>query len=366
MKKPLVIAAAVLLALLTAAGILLVTNKKDSTTNDELSQPNVRIMDDAVSNPNPADEAMIRQIAELRAQVEKLEQEKGQAEFDRTALQAEQDRLQKRLADLEEQNKYLHSRNNTLSDEGERLQGVVAAQDKDIASRDEEIAALNEQLAQLAKEREESEAAYQEALAKIEEYKAQQAAAETALAEANTPGTRVTEEGDRVSTFNTIRDGQSRNIFGIKIGGSDIDIEGTFALMPHWFLIADVGAVEVPKDFVEDEFPGLTADHAFVYTALFGTGLNWRFNSIQSQPNIYLATMAGPAWYPYKDDGKIEVNTYLLWRSSVGFDITLYKNLQFTTDVSFDWMKDYGFTPHLTVGLQWSFSNSWALFGGNK
>ncbi|MBR5914936.1 MAG: hypothetical protein IKZ57_00640 [Spirochaetia bacterium] len=356
-------------------------------------------MEENTQISNPVEEAMQLQIAELRAQVEKLEKEKGQAEFDRSALKSEQDKLRKRIATLEDQNQYLRGRNKALSDEGLRLQGDVSSKEKDIASkateieaheaeiatheaeiadlkeqldqleqlvkeRETEIAALNEQLDHAAKEREASEAAYQAALAKIDEYNAHQTVSDATLTEANTTGTRVTEKGDTVSTFGTLNAGQTRNILGIKIGGSDIDIEGTFALMPHWFLIGDLGAVEVPKDFVKDEFPGLTADHAFVYTALFGTGLNWRFNSIQSQPNIYLATMAGPAWYLYKEDNRNEINTYLLWRSSIGFDMTLYKNLQFTTDLSVDWMKNYGFTPHLTVGLQWSFSNSWALFGG--
>ena len=397
MKKTLIITAAIVLALLATAGIISFAQKKDS--KEEAQQPNVRIMEENAQVSNPVEDAMQLQIAELRAQVEKLEKEKGQAEFDRSALKSEQDKLRKRIATLEDQNQYLRGRNKALSDEGLRLQGDVSSKEKDIASkateieaheaeiatheaeiadlkeqldqleqlvreRETEIAALNEQLDQAAKEREASEAAYQAALAKIDEYNAHQTVSDATLTEANTTGTRVTEKGDTVSTFGTLNAGQTRNILGIKIGGSDIDIEGTFALMPHWFLIADAGAVEVPKDFVKDEFPGLTADHAFVYTALFGTGLNWRFNSIQSQPNIYLATMAGPAWYMYKEDGKTEINTYLLWRSSVGFDMTLYKNLQFTTDLSVDWMKDYGFTPHLTVGLQWSFSNSWALFGG--
>lgn len=399
MKKTLVITAAIILALLATAGIISLTQTKDSHPKEEAQQPNVRIMEENTQISNPVEEAMQLQIAELRAQVEKLEKEKGQAEFDRSALKSEQDKLRKRIATLEDQNQYLRGRNKALSDEGLRLQGDVSSKEKDIASkateieaheaeiatheaeiadlkeqldqleqlvkeRETEIAALNEQLDHAAKEREASEAAYQAALAKIDEYNAHQTVSDATLTEANTTGTRVTEKGDTVSTFGTLNAGQTRNILGIKIGGSDIDIEGTFALMPHWFLIGDLGAVEVPKDFVKDEFPGLTADHAFVYTALFGTGLNWRFNSIQSQPNIYLATMAGPAWYLYKEDNRNEINTYLLWRSSIGFDMTLYKNLQFTTDLSVDWMKNYGFTPHLTVGLQWSFSNSWALFGG--
>ena len=358
MKKGVIIAAAVLLALLAAAGIMLATKNKDS--------PPVRIVEDAQDNTNTQtnnnDEIILSQnaqIAELRAQLEDLERKMAQQEFDYTALKAEKDRLEKRDADLEKQNKYLRSRNNALSDEGQKLQG-------DIASRNREIAALNAELARISKEREENEAAYQEALAKIEEYEAQAAVTQAALEEANTPGTRTTKEGETVSTFNSIPSGQSRNIVGVKIGASDIDLEATFALMPHWFLIADIGAVETADDFVDEEFPGLSADHSFVYTAMFGAGFNWRFENMQGQPNLYIATMLGPAWYRYvyKDDDREGINTYLLWRTSVGFDLALYKNLQFTTDLSFDYMKDHGFTPHLTVGLQWSFSNSWAAFGG--
>ena len=358
MKKGVIIAAAVLLALLAAAGIMLTTKNKDS--------PPVRIVEDAQDNTstqtNNNDEIILSQnaqIAELRSQLEDLERKMAQQEFDYTALKAEKDRLEKRDADLEKQNKYLRSRNNALSDEGKRLQD-------DIAARSSEIDALNAELARISKEREENEAAYQEALAKIEEYEAQAAVAQAALEEANTPGTRTTEEGETVSTFKAAPFGQSRNIVGIKIGASDIDLEATFALMPHWFLIADIGAIETADDFVDEEFPGLSADHSFVYTAMLGAGFNWRFENMQGQPNLYIATMLGPAWYRYvyKDDDREGINTYMLWRTSVGFDLTLYKNLQFTTDLSFDYMKNYGFTPHLTVGLQWSFSNSWAAFGG--
>ena len=193
------------------------------------------------------------------------------------------------------------------------------------------------------------------------------ASAQAALDEANSvPGTRMTEEGELVSTFKTMPAGQSRNIIGIRAGETAWDIEGTFALMPHWFLLADAGIAEVPDNLVEEDFPGFRSDHAHMYTVLFGTGLNWRMNSLQLQPNFYIRTMLGPAWFKYKinyndDEG---INTYLLWRSSVGFDLTLYKNLQFTTDVSLDWIKDFDLKPHVTIGLQWNFSNSWALFGG--
>ena len=354
--KKIVIAAAIVLALLTAAGVYIINNR-DSNPNTDSSQPNVRIMEDKSQSDNPADEALQRQLDELRAQMKELEQEKGEAEFDRTALQAEQEKLKRRIAELEEQNRYLSDRNNALSDEGQYLQGEVASRDDKLASKDEElaaldeqIAALNERLAQLEKEREESEAAYQEALAQAN----------------SVPGTRVTEEGEVVSTFNTIQDGQSRNIFGFKIGDRAFDFEGTLAIMPHWFLLTSIGADEVPDDFVRDEFPGHDADHAFFYDALFGTGLNWRFNKLQGQPNFYISTMLGPAWFLYKEDGDIELKTYLLWRTSVGFDVTLHKHVQFTGDIGVDYVPDYGLTPRFTLGILWNFSSDWALFGGRK
>ena len=393
MKKGVIIAVAVLLALLAAAGVMLTTKQKEDS-------PPVRTIEDAMDNntittqPNPNDEIILSQnaqIAQLQAQLADLERKMAQKEFDYTALKAEKDKLEKRSADLEGQNRYLRDRNGTLSSAYDKEKAELGAQINDLNSKmaqqesdynvllaakadlekqrtdlEEHNAALNERLARIDQEREASEAAYQEALARIEEYEAQAAITQAALEEANTvPGTRVTQEGETVSTFKTAPSGQARNIVGIKIGGSDIDLEATFALMPHWFLIADLGAVETADDFVEEEFPGLKADHSFVYTAMFGTGFNWRFNSLQGQPNVYIATMLGPAWYSYyyKSDDREGIKTYLLWRSSVGFDMTLYKNLQFTTDLSFDYMKDFGFTPHLTVGLQWSFSNSWAAFG---
>ena len=349
MKKRVVILAAILLSLLIAAGILLALHFKDSPGAS--SPPNVRLMESTETD----DDILLQQIAELRALIENLKRERAQQDFDFTALQAERDALERKSAALEDQNRFLVSQNSTLNSSENKLRD-------DIASLGSEISVLNERLAKLSKDREKNEAAYQEALAKIEEFEARQTVTQAALDEANTPGTRVTEDGKALSTFNAIQPGQSRNILGLKIGPSDIDLEATFALMPHWFLMADFAAVEVPDDFVKTEFPGLTADHAFLYTALFGTGLNWRFNNIQSQPNFYIATMLGPAWYLYKENGENELKNYLLWRSSVGFDMTLYKNLQFTTDVSVDWMKDYGFTPRLTIGLQWSFSNSWSLF----
>ena len=362
MKKGIIIAAAVLLALLAAAGIVIATKQKDYS-------PPVRIIEDNMDNNmttgniTNANDELIKsqdaQIAELRAQLDDLERKMAQRDFDYTAVQAERDELARKSASLEEQNRYLRNRNTSLSSSENKLK-------EDISSLNAEVAALNEKLEQLSREHDKDEAAYQEALARIEEYEAKSAAMQTALEEANSvPGTRVREDGSVVSTFKTAPMGQSRNLIGIKAGETDIDIEGAFALMPHWFLVTEIGVVDAPDDFVETEFPGLTADHAFMFTALFGTGLNWRFNSMQGQPNFYIETMLGPAVYRYiiKNDDEKGINTYLLWRSAIGFDLTLYKNLQFTTEVGLDYIINCELTPRVTIGLQYSFSNSWALFG---
>lgn len=355
MKKGIMIAAAVLLALLAAAGVVIATKQKDDS-------PPVRIIEEPMdnntntSNIMNTNDQMIKsqdaQIAELRAQIDELERRMAQQEFDYSALKAEKDKLERKNSDLASQNSWLRGRNNELSSSESKLK--------------EDISTLNAELARISKEREESEAAYQEALAKIEEYEAESAVMQAALEEANSvPGTRVRKDGNVVSTFKTPTMGQSRNIIGIKAGETDIDIEGAFALMPHWFLVTEIGVIDAPDDFVETEFPGLTADHAFMYTALFGTGLNWRFNSLQGQPNFYIETMLGPAVYRYviKDDDDKGINTYLLWRSAVGFDLVLYKNLQFTTEIGLDYIINCELTPRVTIGLQYSFGNDWALFG---
>ncbi|MBQ3647400.1 MAG: hypothetical protein II958_01010 [Spirochaetia bacterium] len=387
MKKGLIIAAAVLLALLAAAGVMIQRQQKEDS-------PPVRIIEDTADKTPSSDNndallnAQNAQIEEQRARIKALEDALAQHEFDYAALKAERDRLKRQSADIEEQNRVLRGRNNTLRD------------DYDTLKRDsgKELADLRAQIDDLDQKLSEQESEHIALLAQIEEYKAQQAAqveeaeraqaaeraqlaesaqlAEPAEQAQATESVQVAEAAECVQAAKPAQanlPGQSRNIVGLKIGGSDIDLEATIALMPHWFLIADLAAVETPDDFVEEEFPGLTAKHAFLYTALLGTGFNWRFNSLQPQPNFYISTMIGPAWYVYNNDtgsdlyktysGGDDYKTYLLWRTSIGFDMILYKNLQFTTDLSFDYMKDYFFTPHLTVGLQWSFSSSWALFG---
>ena len=418
MKKPVIIAAAVLLALLAATGIILFANKNDSTPNAEAMQPNVRIMEESTLTPNPADEAMYKQIADLQAQLEKLEQEKGRAEFDKAALKVELDRLKKQLAALEEQNQYLRGRNTTLSDEGLHLQGNVSSHEKDIAAKENEItqykteveaneaeiaaleaqiAILNGQLDQLAKEhddvlasgrealvargeeiarlsdriahleaeRDRIYSAYQDAQHDIYEYREMLRRRESALTSAETAGTlHVNREGKLVNTFNILPPGQSRNILGIRFGDRDVDLEGSIALMPHWFLLATLGIDQTHDEFVKKEFPGYDSDNAFFYDILFGTGVNWRFNKIQSQPNFYLTTAVGPAWFLYKQDGETDLKSYLLWRSSVGFDLTLHKHLQFTGDIGVDWVQSAGFSARFSLGVLWSFSQDWAIMGG--
>ena len=355
MKKGIVIAATVLLALLSALGLLVATRQTDDS-------PPVRIIEDTSMNNNIENEiikSQDSQIEELRAQLENLERKMAQQEFDYKALKAEKDRLERQSRDLEEQNSWLRNRNSTLSSSENELK-------KEVAALDSEIASLNEKLEQMSAQRDKDEAAYQEALDKLEEYQAKVASAQAALDGANSvPGTRVTEEGKMLSTFNTVPFGQSRNIIGIKAGESDVDLEIAFALMPHWFLVTEMGVIDAPDDFVETEFPGLTADHAFMFAALFGTGLNWRFEKLQGQPDFYIETMLGPALYRYinKTNDDKGINTYLLWRSAVGFDLTLYKNLQFTTEVALDYIINCELTPRVTIGLQYNFSNNWSLLG---
>ena len=378
------IAAAILLViLLTAAGILLV-NKKNSPPGTTEAMPNVRIMEAAPATDHANDE-MLSQLAELRTQVERLEREKGQAEFEKAALQSEQDKLKKRLADLEEQNQYLRDRSSAMSDMEQGLHNDIAERNAVIAHLNanlarlekersaaegtyqnamERVSQLNETMAQLEKERNAKDIAYQKALAQANEYRESLERRDRALTQAESPGQiHVNRRGDLVNTFNILPPGQSRNSIGIKFGNRNMNLDGSIALMPHWYLLGSLGIDQVHDDFVKDEFPGYDADNAFFYDVLFGTGLNWRFNKIQSQPNFYISTAVGPAWFLYKQDGETDIKTYLLWRSSVGFDLTLHKHLQFTGDIGVDWVQNYGFSPRFSLGALWSFSHDWNIMG---
>ncbi len=372
------IAAAVLLALLAAAGIL-IANKKDSTPDSGKEQSNVRIIENSTQESNPADEALLDQIAELRAQVEKLEKEKGQEndqkqgepDFDSTAYESELNKLQKRIAELEEQNRYLRDRNSELSDKEAHLEGLLAIRDGEIASRSHElnsrdqlIAALNNKIGELTDKIINDDDAYYRALDTIAELRESLRRKDAVLASAETTGTlHVTKGGELVNTFSVLPPGQSRNSFDLRFGNRNINMDGSIAIMPHWFLLASLGIDQVHDDFVKEEFPGYDADNAFFYDVLMGTGLNWRFNRIQSQPNFYINTAVGPAWFLYKQDGEVELKTYFLWRSSVGFDLTLHKHLQFTGDIGVDWVQNYGFSPRFSLGVLWSFSHDWNIMG---
>jgi hypothetical protein len=378
LKKTVVIAAAVLLALLAAAGIL-IANKKDSTPDSGKEQSNVRIIENSTQESNPADEALLDQIAELRAQVEKLEKEKGQEndqkqgepDFDSTAYESELNKLQKRIAELEEQNRYLRDRNSELSDKEAHLEGLLAIRDGEIASRSHElnsrdqlIAALNNKIGELTDKIINDDDAYYRALDTIAELRESLRRKDAVLASAETTGTlHVTKGGELVNTFSVLPPGQSRNSFDLRFGNRNINMDGSIAIMPHWFLLASLGIDQVHDDFVKEEFPGYDADNAFFYDVLMGTGLNWRFNRIQSQPNFYINTAVGPAWFLYKQDGEVELKTYFLWRSSVGFDLTLHKHLQFTGDIGVDWVQNYGFSPRFSLGVLWSFSHDWNIMG---
>jgi len=401
-----VIAAAVLLALLTAAGIILVTNKKDSSPAGGTTPPNVRLMEDNTSANGPANDAMLHQIAELKAMVEQLEKEKGQAEFDRDALKAEQDKLNKRISELETQEKYLRDRNTELTEEEQQLYNKISEKEKEIAAKETEIAtfqtaiaaretalaeaqaeiaALNQQVAQLAQElsnRDQLVAAlnnkigelsdviindvdaYYRALDTIAELRESLQRKDAVLSSAESTGTlHVNRRGELVNTFNILPPGQTRNSFDLRFGNRNINMDGSIAIMPHWFLLASLGIDQVHDDFVKEEFPGYDADNAFFYDALVGTGLNWRFNKVQSQPNFYITTALGPAWFLYKQDGETDMKSYLLWRSSVGFDLTLHKHLQFTGDIGMEWVQNYGFSPRFSLGVLWSFSHDWNIMG---
>jgi len=128
MKKGVIIAAAVLLALLAAAGIVIATRQKEDS-------PPVRIIEDTMENntakngTSPNDEIILfqnAQIDELRAQLEDLERKMAQQEFDYTALKAEKDALERRNADLTDQNRWLRGRNNELSSSEGKLRDDVA------------------------------------------------------------------------------------------------------------------------------------------------------------------------------------------------------------------------------------------------
>ena len=177
MKKGVIIAVAVLLALLAAAGVMLTTKQKEDS-------PPVRTIEDAMDNntittqTNPKDEIILSQnaqIAQLQAQLADLERKMAQKEFDYTALKAEKDKLEKRSADLEGQNRYLRDRNGTLSSAYDKEKAELGAQINDLnskmAQQESDYNVLLAAKADLEKQRtdlEEHNAALNERLARID------------------------------------------------------------------------------------------------------------------------------------------------------------------------------------------------------
>ena len=330
------------------------------------------------------DSALQQEIAALKARNEALSNEKGILENEKAARDNANSALQSRISQLEEQNKALQDENGALGEKVVFLNQTIAdngaAHQAETGMLNERIQGLNQTMAEndaayqaeidrLNKALEEKEAAYQTAQKQLDD---QSKAATVASSDGTSSGAENTaSDGKTKSKASAGRiDSQVRNVVGFKIGPDLVDIEATLAVMPHWFLIANAGMVETPEDFVEDKFPGHSSNHNifsgkynFLYDVMGGMGFNWQFNSLPAQPNVYLSTMLGPAWFMYEEDGDLTSKLYLLWRTSVGFDLTIYKNLLFTTDIGFDWMKDYDFTPRLSVGLLYRYSPKWSIFG---
>ena len=361
MKKSTVIISSIMLVVLCWVSILLVACKKEgiiATPGED--RPAEKIMQPVAFD----DSALKQEIADLKEQVGDLQNENGQLKSAQKDADEQKSRLSDENKNLKDQNKALQEENSTLGERVALLNQTIATND---AAHQEEIARLNKVLA----EREES---YQAAQKQFEEQN-QKSSSAPALADSSSGSGsgKVQDSEDNTASkaaSSTRVESQVRNVLGFKIGPDMLDIEATIAILPHWFLIANAGMVETPEDFVEDKFPGHSSNHNifsgkynYLFDVMGGMGLNWQFNSLPAQPNLYLSTMIGPAWFMYKEDGDLTFKRYLLWRTSVGFDLTIYKDLLFTTDIGFDWMEDYDFTPRLAVGLLYRYSSRWSLFG---
>ena len=357
MKKSTVVISLILLVMVCWFSILLVACKKQgiiTTPGDD--HPVEKIME-----PVPFDDSALKQeIADLKAQLSALMDENGQLK----SAQSQSVALRNKLADenklLRDENsqlkfvrKDIEAENSRLADENKALRDQNEYLRRQNVALQDENTRLNQSLAENEAAKKDAEAGSSQAVAAFAD--SSKSADESAKA-----------AGARSSS-------QVRNVLGFKIGPDILDIEATLAILPHWFLIANAGMVETPEDFVEDKFPGHSTNHNifsgkynYLFDVMGGMGFNWQFNSLPAQPNLYLSTMIGPAWFMYKEDGDLTFKRYLLWRTSLGFDLTIYKDLLFTTDIGFDWMKDYDFTPRLAVGFLWRYSRNWSLFGGRK
>lgn len=370
MKKSTIVISSIMFVMVCWFSILLVACKKEgiiATPGD--AHPVEKTMQPVAFD----DSALQKEIADLKAQIGAIHGENEQLKVQRAKLAEENSRLKyaqkdvdaqkARLADenkaLLDQNEYLKKQNATLQYENTQLK-------QSLAESESAKQGLEKQLANASSEPEKTQKVQQ-----AEETRPVQA---VVLADNDSSDSKKDVAAPATSQATAVKSSsQVRNVLGFKIGPDLLDIEATLAIMPHWFLIVNAGMVETPVDFVEDKFPGhksnrniFSGKYNFLYDVMGGMGLNWQFNSLPAQPNLYLSTMLGPAWFMYKEDGDLTSKMYLLWRTSVGFDLTIYKDLLFTTDIGFDWMEDYDFTPRLAVGFLWRYSQDWSLFGRKK
>lgn len=391
MKKSTLVTSMIVLITLCWASLLLMACRKEGIVAGSGTDTQTTTVKEMQAVPFD-DTALRQEIASLKAQNAALANEKSARDFDYAALQSEYDKLKQQNANLEEQNKALSQQNSNLAEENSRLKneiaqlnqaqgstavaaGGVVASEGGAGSGASEVADASgaSKAPGMGEAAEGAEGGVAEstdgtggALASGEAAEGAQVAgtAEAGEEVASADGKAKKEKKDKGEP------GQVRNVLGFKVGPDMIDVEGTLAVMPHVFLIANMGLVETPEDFVEDKFPGHTSNHNifsgkynFLYDVMGGLGFNWQFNKLPAQPNVYLSSMLGPAWFLYKEDDDFKSKMYLLWRTSVGFDLTIYKDLLFTTDIGFDWMKDYDFTPRLAVGLLYRYNRQWSIFG---
>ncbi len=398
MKKSTLVTSMIVLITLCWASLLLMACRKEGIVAGSGTDTQTTTVKEMQAVPFD-DTALRQEIATLRAQNAALADEKAAQNMEMANLQSEYDKMRQQNANLEEQNKALSQQNSNLAEENSRLKneiaqlnqaqgstavaaGGVVASEGGAGSGASEVADASGASKAPGLEGEGAEGGVAEstdgtgeALASGEASEGAQVAEAAGVAE----GAGTAEAGEEVASADEKgkkekkdkgEPGQVRNVLGFKVGPDMIDVEGTLAVMPHVFLIANMGVVETPEDFVEDKFPGHTSNHNifsgkynFLYDVMGGLGFNWQFNKLPAQPNLYLSTMLGPAWFLYKEDDDFKSKMYLLWRTSVGFDLTIYKDLLFTTDIGFDWMKDYDFTPRLAVGLLYRYNRQWSIFG---
>ena len=352
MKKSTVVISSIMLVMLCWLSILLVACKKEGIiTTPSDNHPVEKIMQPVAFD----DSALKQEIADLKAQI--------------SALQSENEQLKSAQGQSVTQRNKLADENRLLIDEN----GQLRSAQKDIDDQNSRLAEENKVLQNQNEDLRKQYVVLLDENNRLSQSLAENKAAKKDTETGNTQAVALADSSkseDESKAADIRSSSQVRNVLGFKIGPDMLDIEATIAILPHWFLIANAGMVETPEDFVEDKFPGHSTNHNifsgkynYLFDVMGGMGLNWQFNSLPAQPNLYLSTMIGPAWFMYKEDGDLTFKRYLLWRTSVGFDLTIYKDLLFTTDIGFDWMEDYDFTPRLAVGLLYRYSSRWSLFG---